>query len=169
MQRTNLSASLLSPEILTFLAVGGGGYVVDVAAFNVLRAHPILGGDPTSAKVIAVGLAMLVTYWGNRAFTWRGIASGDRRREVGLFVLFNTIGLSFSVVTLFISHHLLGMTSVMADNISANVVGVGLGTVFRFWSYRRFVFAPQGSGEPGSNPNTGCSRVGEHEELIGIG
>jgi putative flippase GtrA len=27
------------------------------------------------------------------------------------------------------------------DNISANVVGVALGTLFRFWSYRRFVFA----------------------------
>ena len=30
----------------------------------------------------------------------------------------------------------------MSDNVSANVVGVGLGTLFRFWSYRTLVFAP---------------------------
>jgi putative flippase GtrA len=34
----------------------------------------------------------------------------------------------------------LGLTSRLADNISANVVGVGLGTVFRFVTYKRFVF-----------------------------
>ena len=26
------------------------------------------------------------------------------------------------------------------DNISANVIGLGLGMLFRFWSYRTFVF-----------------------------
>jgi len=33
-----------------------------------------------------------------------------------------------------------GFTSALADNISANVVGLGLGTLFRFWSYRKWVF-----------------------------
>ena len=37
------------------------------------------------------------------------------------------------------------LTSPLADNIAANVIGLGLGTMFRFWSYRRFVFlAAQG-------------------------
>ncbi|MSW42688.1 MAG: GtrA family protein, partial [Actinobacteria bacterium] len=31
-------------------------------------------------------------------------------------------------------------TSPLADNVSANVIGLGLGTIFRFWSYRRWVF-----------------------------
>jgi hypothetical protein len=31
-------------------------------------------------------------------------------------------------------------TSLLADNVSANLVGAALGTLFRFWSYRRFVF-----------------------------
>ena len=139
-----------SPELLTFLAVGGVGYVVDVGAFNLLRSLPELAGfDPTFAKTLAVALAMVVTYVGNRMFTWRNAGSEDRRREVSLFVLFNVIGLGFSVVTLFISHHLMGLTSGLADNISANVVGLGLGTAFRFWSYRRFVFR---SLEAGSAP-----------------
>ena len=33
----------------------------------------------------------------------------------------------------------MGWDSALADNISANVVGLGLGTAFRFWSYRKFV------------------------------
>ncbi len=128
-------------EVLTFLAVGGTGYVVDVAAFNLLLAvGPFAGHDPSLARIAAVGVAMCVTYFGNRMLTLRGAGLADRRREVVLFVVFNVVGLSFSVLTLWISHDLLGLTSRLADNISANVVGLALGTAFRFWSYRRFVF-----------------------------
>jgi len=84
---------------------------------------------------------MVVTYLGNRLVTWRGRSRGDRRREIGLFVAFNMVGLALSVVTLVISHDLLGLTSRLADNVSANVIGLALGTLFRYWSYRRFVFA----------------------------
>ena len=131
-----------SPEVLTFLAVGGAGYVVDVTVFNLLRSTATLGAmDPSVARVLAVCAAMVVTYLGNRLFTWRGQGSGDRRREVALFVVFNVIGLGISVVTLAISHDLLGLTSRLADNISANVIGLALGTLFRYWSYKTFVFA----------------------------
>lgn len=135
-------ARLVTPEVQTFLAVGGTGYVVDVAAFNALRSAPVIAAlDPSVARVLAVAAAMVVTYIGNSLFTWRHDGAKDRRREVALFVLFNVIGLGISVVTLTISHDLLGLTSWLADNISANVIGLGLGTLFRFWSYRSFVFA----------------------------
>ena len=133
---------IASAEVITFLTVGGLGYVVDVGAFNVLRSTPGLAtADPSFARILAVGLAMVVTYLGNRLVTWRGRSRGDRRREIGLFVAFNMVGLALSVVTLVISHDLLGLTSRLADNVSANVIGLALGTLFRYWSYRRFVFA----------------------------
>jgi putative flippase GtrA len=136
-----LLARFASPEVLTFLAVGGIGYVVDVVSFNVLRSEPWLGrADPSYARVLAVALAMVVTYFGNRLFTWRGQGRDDRRREVSLFVLFNLVGLGISLASLVVSHHLLGLTSRLADNISANVIGLVLGTLFRYWSYQRFVF-----------------------------
>lgn len=142
MRWRDLVARLLTREILTFLAVGGTGYVVDVAAFNLLRSTgPLAGVDPAAARTVAVAVAMVVTYAGNRTLTWRGETSGNRRREVGLFVLFNIIGFGFSVVTLVLSHDVLGLTSRLADNVSANVIGLALGTVFRFLTYRRFVFA----------------------------
>ena len=130
-----------SREVLTFLAVGGAGYIVDVATFNLLRTlAPFNTLDPTVARTMAVAVAMCVTYAGNSTMTWHDHTSGNRRREVGLFVLFNIIGFGFSVVTLAVSHDLLGLTSRLADNVSANLVGLALGTVFRYLTYKHFVF-----------------------------
>jgi processive 1,2-diacylglycerol beta-glucosyltransferase len=141
-----------SREVLTFLAVGGTGYVVDVLAFNWLRGQPgLTGHDPIVAKVLAVAVAMVVTYLGNRLVTWRDRAVDTARgREVALFIVFNLIGLGISVATLAVSHYLLGLTSSLADNLSANVLGLALGTAFRYWSYRRFVFAEAGPPVPHS-------------------
>ena len=141
MPRPELVTRLLDRQVLTFLAVGGTGYVVDVSAFNVLRSTtPWSTMDPSVARTLAVVAAMCVTYLGNRTLTWRDRPAGDRRREVALFVLFNVIGLGFSVVTLAVSHDLMGLTSRLADNVSANVVGLALGTAFRYVTYQRFVF-----------------------------
>jgi putative flippase GtrA len=132
---------LTTPEILAFLMVGGAGYVVDVFAFNYLRTLPTLAAmDPSVAKTIAVAAAMVVTYVGNQTLTWRGAAGPGRHRQVALFVVFNVIGLGFSIATLMISHDLLGLTSRLADNISANVIGLALGTAFRYLTYKKYVF-----------------------------
>jgi putative flippase GtrA len=137
-----MRAALLSREVLSFLGVGGTGYVVDVVAFNWLRSvAPFATLDPTISRTLAVIAAMVVTYLGNSLITWSGTEPMDRRREIALFVVFNIVGFGFSVVTLAVSHDLFGLTSRLDDNVSANVVGMALGTAFRFWSYRRFVFA----------------------------
>jgi putative flippase GtrA len=149
MRLRELVDTLLTREVRTFLAVGGAGYVVDVVAFNLLRsAPPFAAADPSVARTLAVALAMCVTYLGNRTLTWRDQSSGNRQREVGLFVLFNIVGFGFSVLTLVVSHDVLGLTSRLADNLSANVVGLALGTVFRFLTYQRFVFASSPPGLP---------------------
>jgi putative flippase GtrA len=132
---------LTTPEVLTFLAVGGVGYVVDVMAFNYLRTLPPLAAeDPSVAKALAVAAAMVVTYVGNQSLTWRGESGPGRHRQVALFIVFNVIGLGFSIATLMVSHDLLGLTSRLADNISANVIGLALGTAFRYLTYKRYVF-----------------------------
>ena len=128
-------------QVLTFLAVGGVGYVVDVVAFNAFRVfEPFRSLDPAYARTLAVVLAILVNYVGNRSYTWRDVHSEDRRRELALFFGFSVIGFGFSLVALLVSHDVLGYTSRLADNLSANVFGLGLGAVFRFWTYRHFVF-----------------------------
>jgi dolichol-phosphate mannosyltransferase len=128
-------------HVLSFLAVGAVGYVVDVAAFNAFRVfEPFRSLDPAYARTLAVVLAILVNYVGNRSYTWRDVASEDRRRELGLFFAFSIVGFGFSLAALLISHDVLGLTSRLDDNVSANVIGLGLGAVFRFWTYQRFVF-----------------------------
>lgn len=160
----------LTREVLTFLAVGGTGYVVDVVAFNVLRSvHPFATLDPSVARTLAVVAAMCVTYVGNRTLTWRDQPSRNRRREVALFVAFNIVGFGFSVVTLTISHDLLGLTSRLADNISANVVGLALGTVFRYFTYKRFVFAADtAAGNSAPSPATAYPSRDDREAPVGL-
>jgi len=51
-----------------------------------------------------------------------------------------TIGLGLSLLCLAVSHYVLGFKSGLADNIAANVVGLAVGTTFRFWAYRQLVF-----------------------------
>lgn len=133
------------PETVTFLAVGGAGYVTDVVAFNLLRTlDPFALLDPTVARTLAVIPAMAVTFIGHRSLTWqdreRVMSGRERRAQFVQFVVVNAFGFGISVGCLAISHDALGWRSAVADNISANVVGLALGTVFRFAAYRWFVF-----------------------------
>ena len=133
----------MGAELMRFGLVGLAGYVVDVGVFNLLR---YAGGDgplhdkPLTAKALSVAVATLVTYAVHRHWTWRGRGRVQVHREYVLFFLLNAVGLAIGVGCLFVSHYLLDLTSPLADNISANVIGLGLGTAFRFWSYRKFVF-----------------------------
>jgi putative flippase GtrA len=111
-------------------------------------------------------VAMCVTYAGNRTLTWRDQAHGIGHREVGLFVLFNIIGFGFSVVTLAISHDVLGLTSRLADNISANLVGLALGTGFRYLTYKRFVFGTGPSDDVGATSNTPLPEPDDRNVLV---
>lgn len=139
----NDRARRLLPEASRFLSVGAMAYVVDVGVFNLmLLASRLLeeAGKPLTAKVVSTVLATLFSYWGNKRWTYANRAGRRTSHELLLFLLLNSIAMGIAVGTLAISHYVLGFTSALADNISANVIGVGLGTVFRFLTYRRWVF-----------------------------
>ena len=57
-----------------------------------------------------------------------------------LFFLLNGVAMLIAVGCLWISHYASVWTALSLTNISANVVGLALGTLFRFWSYRKSVF-----------------------------
>ena len=82
----------------------------------------------------------MVAWLGNRYWSFRHRRQSSRGREFLLFVLMNVVAAVVAVACLAISHDVLGLTSTLADNISGNVIGVALGTLFRFWAYRTFVF-----------------------------
>jgi putative flippase GtrA len=128
-------------ELMKFGVVGACAYVIDVGTFNLLLlpGSPI-DHKPLTAKTIAAVLAISFAYFGNRHWTFRHRDRSGLAREYTLFFALNGVGLAIALVCLAISHYVLGFTSVLADNIAANVVGVALGTAFRFWSYRKWVF-----------------------------
>ena len=124
-------------ELMKFGVVGGIAFAIDLGIFNLLL-H--LTDKPLTAKAAGTTVATTFAYAANRAWTFRSRGRSDVRREYLLFFLLNGVGLGIALACLAISHYLLGFTSTLADNIAANVVGLVLGTTFRFWSYRKFVF-----------------------------
>ena len=134
----------LAHEAVKFGLVGCVGFVVDVGLFNVLRyaGEPgVLEHKPLTAKAISVAAATVVTYLGNRHWTWRDRPRSARHREAILFFLFNGMGMAIALACLAFSHYVLELHSALADNVSANLVGLAFGMVFRFWTYRTYVFA----------------------------
>jgi putative flippase GtrA len=134
-------------EFLAFVVVGGFGYLVDVGVFNLLRyaGEPgLLEHKPLTAKAISVAAATVVTYLGNRHWTWRHRAWSGTHREFAIFVVLNAAGMAIALACLAVSHYVLGLTGPVADNVSANGIGLALGTAFRFWAYRRWVFRQPG-------------------------
>lgn len=139
------SVSDLWREIAKFGVVGLSGLVIDIGLFNLLRFSGPEGQGPMydrpiTAKIISVAVATSFAYLGNRFWTFRHRGRGNMGREYLLFFGLNAIAMAIAVGCLWFSHYLMGWDSALADNISANVVGLGLGTLFRFWSYRKFVF-----------------------------
>ncbi|MCI0690253.1 MAG: GtrA family protein [Sporichthyaceae bacterium] len=126
-------------ELMKFGTVGAFAYVIDTGLYNILRAT-VLEDKTITAKVISVSAATLFAFFGNRHWTFRHRPDPGIARGFGVFALLNGVGLVITVIPLWISHYLLGMTSLLADNISTNIIGTGLATTFRFWSYRKWVF-----------------------------
>ena len=134
----------LRTELGKFFGVGLMAYLVAVGGFNLLvhlDSAP-LKSKPLTASILSGALSILVAYFGNRHWTWKERQRSGASREITLFFIINLLSLSFTVICLAISRYILGFDSAVADNISANIIGVGLGTLFRFWSYRTIVFKP---------------------------
>ncbi len=149
--RLRAAALALIAQLAKFGVVGGVAYVVDVGLFNLLSyvgSPPLLGGQPLLAKVASTGVATVVAWLGNRYWTFRHHRRPDRAREFVLYLVMCMIGLLIALSCLWVSHYVLGFTSPLADNISANVIGLVAGTAFRFWAYKRFVFTHQAPPNP---------------------
>ncbi|MEY2772870.1 MAG: hypothetical protein RJB51_291 [Actinomycetota bacterium] len=130
-------------ELGKFGVIGLVAYIIDLTIFNVLR---FAGGEgplydkPLTAKVVSVLAATTFAYFGNRHWTFKDRSRSSFRRQYTLFFVFNAVGMIISLSCLWVSHYLLGFESALADNISANVIGLVLGTIFRFWGYHNWVF-----------------------------
>ncbi|MFD5318327.1 GtrA family protein [Streptomyces sp. NPDC127098] len=128
----------IAHEVAKFGTVGALGVVVNVVVFNLCTQGA--GLAPVRSGVLATTAAIVTNYVGNRYWTYRDRDKSGRSREASLFLLFSGVGMVIENGVLALSHYGLDFTSSLADNVAKNVVGLGLGSLFRFWSYRTWVF-----------------------------
>jgi putative flippase GtrA len=143
-------ARTLLRQLFAFALVGGVGFVLDLAVFNALRltilAPESMHEGPILAKVISTAVAIAANWVGNRYWTFGPHRRDDSATEAVEFFAVSVLGMGVGLACLWVSHYALGFTSLLADNISSNVIGLLLGSVVRFALYRQWVYHPERSG-----------------------
>jgi putative flippase GtrA len=126
---------ILLKEITAFGLVGALSLIIDLGLYNLLA-----GNGWLKAKLVSTIVATLFAYFGNRHLSFSHRARTTLGRETSYFFGINLVTLVFSELILGLFAYPLNQRG---DHVVMNVVNlvtIGLGTVFRFWAYKRFVF-----------------------------
>jgi putative flippase GtrA len=142
--------SLVRHELGKFGTIGAAAFVLDTGIYNLFLL--VLG--PMTSKVLAAVISITFAYLGNRFYTFRDREQSGLGREYFLFFLLNGIALLFGVLVIGFTSYTLKLNDMVSLNI-ANIIGVGLGTLFRFWSYKKWVFLEATTPIPAELPEAG--------------
>ncbi|MDO3647640.1 GtrA family protein [Nocardia mangyaensis] len=131
-----------------FLVVGAIGFLVDAGTYNLLVfwdggfsfGEGVLYHAPLPAKIIAIAVATVVTYFGNKWWTFSHKKTDNPGREYLLYFLFNIVAIGLQLGCLGFSRYVLDLSSPLSDNISGTLIGQIVAVVFRYWAYDKFVF-----------------------------
>lgn len=126
-------------ELLSFGFVGTVGTVITICGANVMRSQ--LGGSPVTSVVVPTVVSTLISYLANRYWTFRHRDSDGSGREVVIFFGLNAIGMTIQVLCTGFTYYTLGLHGGIAYNLGL-LAGVGFGSAFRYWSYKKWVFTP---------------------------
>ena len=138
---------VLVHEIAKFGVVGALAFVITVVGANVL--HSGLKMGPLTSAAIATIAATIFSFVGNKYWTFKHRKGNGLGLESVLFFLFNGIGLLIQLAFVAVVHYGLGLTSTFWYNVG-NITGIIVATIFRLYTYRRWVFphADAGSSTP---------------------
>ncbi len=128
-----------------FGVVGIIGFIITDGGTNVLRSHYKIGW--LTANVIATIVATSFAYVASRYWTFRHRERTTVRKEGVLFFVLNGMGLLIQLACLGFTVHVLGLDGKFPANV-ALIVGIIIGTLFRFWSYRRWVWTDKQQAVP---------------------
>jgi putative flippase GtrA len=129
----------IAGELVKFVVVGGFCFVLDTLLATLLFNSGI---GPTTSKTLSTIVATAVSYVGNRLWSFSHRVEDDRGhgKDVAVYALVNVAGLIITLVPVDVTHYVLGEKSTVAFAVSS-IIGTLIATVFRFWAYRRWVFA----------------------------
>jgi putative flippase GtrA len=127
-------------EVTKFGAVGVVNTVLDYAVLNLL-----LSIGPLKAKVVSTIVATTASYIMNRQWTFSNRDRASLRREYVLFFALNLAGLAIQLGVLAVAKYGLGFTEHGggSDRLALNLfnaLGIAIAMIFRFFTYRAFVF-----------------------------
>ncbi|TDD14487.1 GtrA family protein [Nonomuraea diastatica] len=142
-------------ELAKFGSIGAIAFVIDTGAYNLFLLGVGLG--PLTSKVFATTISATFAYLGNRYWTFRHREQSGLGREYFLFFLLNGIALLFGLLVIGFTTYTLHLDDGLSANI-ANIIGVGLGTLFRFWSYKKWVFLEATEPIPVELPEAGVKQ-----------
>ena len=125
------------PELVKFGIVGGLGTIIDLGGAAVLHSAYHLG--PLESKALSITAATIFTYFGSRFWTFRHRENQAVHREALLFIGLNLVGLVIAELVIAVTTYGLGLKDPLAYN-AASFIGTGLGTIFRWYAYRKWVF-----------------------------
>ena len=148
---------LLIHEGAKFGIIGAIGVVV----YNLVNGllHFKLHTGPLTAATVAVIVTTITSYIANRYWSFRHRERTTVPRETLMFFALNGVGLLIQWAVVGFTYYGLGETGKLA-NVIANNVGIVLGTVFRFWSYRKWVWAAASARSAGARSARARARVG---------
>jgi putative flippase GtrA len=132
-------------EVAKFGIVGILAFLITIIGANVLRSGVGLG--PLTSVTIATVVATVFAFLGNKLWAFRHRKGNHLGRESVLFFIFNGIGLLIQLAFVAVTHYGLGLTDTFSYNV-ANIVGIGVATIFRLYCYRRWVFLADDGGSP---------------------
>jgi putative flippase GtrA len=133
---------MLIHETAKFGVVGVVGAIVQFAIQTPL--HLKFGMGAITSQFIAIIVAIVVTYLGNRYWAFKHRKTDNVPRESMIFIVMSAIGTGIQLGVTAIGTYGLGLK----DGISYTLmtcVGIGVGTLFRLFAYRKFVFLAQPS------------------------
>ncbi|MGI5206802.1 GtrA family protein [Spirillospora sp. CA-108201] len=156
--------SHLVRELAQFGSVGAIAFVITVGVGNGL--HTGLGVGPLTSNGVATVVATTFSYLANRYWTFRHRDRTNLGREYVLFFALNGVGLVITELFIGFSRYVLGLEGAVFFNI-ALVIGTGVATLFRFWSYKKWVFLPASA--PPVDPASGLPEAPSGEAAAAEG
>ncbi|OMH23817.1 hypothetical protein BKD30_10590 [Tersicoccus phoenicis] len=139
--------SMLMREILKFGTVGAVGYVINNGVWFLL-VHGPMQDSYAKARVVSGIVATLFAWVANRYWTFRHKRQPNKVRELVQFLVINAIGVGIEAGCVWFTVYVLGLTDTTSSFIAGGVIGLGLGTIFRFIAYRYWVFSAELNAEP---------------------
>lgn len=131
-------------EFAKFGVVGVVGLFITNAVYGWLFIH--LGVGPVTSTTIATIVAAVATYLGNRYWSFRTRQRTGVVRELIIFGVLNGVGVLIQDAAVAFNYYALQLGHNKLAGFTALNSGIALATLFRFWSYRRFVWiAPPAS------------------------